>query len=329
MLFWGALLLTHVLGAGWTYGQQDIWGNSYPVCAGNTQSPIDLANAKHHEDLQTNVFDYQDLVGATLTNNGHSLVVSDFGAAMTLTGGGLPKDGTFAPVQFHFHWSSEHTLDGYRPALELHIVHYNTRYADINDAIASNEPDGLAVVGVFFDVGEHNEALDHVLNHVSKIPDEGNTTNVDDFCPCKLLPTSRDYFFYEGSLTTPPCSEVVQWTVFKEILSLSQDQYDKFTSLAIGLDFNGENYRRVQPLNGRTLFTNTQANVNPNFGSNWATVVIIFAVFVAIVGGAGLYWIPKRMAEVAEAQAKADKKDAERLLEYKQSQEAANSKNAI
>lgn len=172
--------------------------------------------------------------------------------------------------QFHCHWGcsdgkgSEHTVDGKSYDGELHLVHWNaTKYASFNEAAL--HPDGLAVLGVFLQVGEHNSELDKVCRLLPFVTHKGDRVTVPEPCdPEKLLPQAHYYWTYLGSLTTPPCSECVTWIVFKEPIEVSRKQLDLMRNLRC-YDVNEEcpnnelggkvinNYRPPLPLGNREL----------------------------------------------------------------------------
>ncbi|KFR00686.1 Carbonic anhydrase 15, partial [Opisthocomus hoazin] len=156
---------------------------------------------------------------------------------ITISGGGLP--GRYRALQLHFHWGSpagngsEHTLDGRQLPMELHIVHINIKYQTL--AEAKGHPNGLAVLGFFFQVSETPNA-----NYNTIVAGLRNSSHAGESPPCQgrgrkrrdpglttLLPRpSRlsGYYRYQGSLTTPDCSEVVVWTVFEEPVEIGQEQ---------------------------------------------------------------------------------------------------------
>ena len=121
----------------------------------------------------------------------------------------------------HAHWGcagkggSEHTVDGVQYDAELHIVHYNDKYGD--PAKAVDQPDGLAVLGMFLKVGKEHPELDKISNNLTKVATKDKTVALDeDFLnPTKFLPANKTYYTYPGSLTTPPLFESVTWIVFK------------------------------------------------------------------------------------------------------------------
>lgn len=245
----------------WSYPSTNWAATCNDYCAGNSQSPIDIVfnNAVQQGSAPFVYTNYdQAIPSVNIKNNGHSVTVSWDTTVNTpsISGGGLT--GNYTLAQFHFHWGcenargSEHTFNGLSYAMELHLVHYKASYGSIGEAIKHS--DGLAVLGMMFDVGTENPTLKPITGNLSLISEPG--TNEDIAFNQKLedlVPTSP-YFRYSGSLTTPPCNEVVVWTVFRQEMQFSQDQLEAFRSLK---DHHGvslcDNYRAVQPLNGRSV----------------------------------------------------------------------------
>lgn len=220
-------------GVHWAYEGEngpEYWGDLSPdfiQCkVGVNQSPIDIVDSVEAE-LPPLVLDYTSNT-INLVNNGHT-------AQMNVERGSyLRVDGEeFELLQFHIHVPSEHWVNGEQFLLEVHYVHQNTRGE-------------LAVVGVLYNEGEDPPAL---AQYISRIP-----TNVSEPVPFdkplnNMVVTSmdKDYYRYNGSLTTPPCSEGVRWYVLKEILTISKNRRDNFNKL-IGNDARGP-----QPINARPV----------------------------------------------------------------------------
>jgi len=185
----------------------------------------------------------------------------------------------------HFHWGvddnsgSEHTIDGNMYPLEVHLVHYSCDYQTLNDAVTAymhgatdshDDENILAVIGVLFEIGEENPVIDRILSdnildaiHLYHNPEHEDATDTDDvlsvwyteFDVNDLLPTNREFYGYEGSLTTPPCLETVRWHVMRDTISLSAEQMEKFRLVSeADLDSQAPNFRPVQALNGRTIY---------------------------------------------------------------------------
>ncbi|XP_058444995.1 carbonic anhydrase 1-like [Malaya genurostris] len=235
------------------------WGGQCDT--GRRQSPIDLTyKAAVKGDFSPFLFsNYMNPVrNAKLTNTGHSVQIDNTDPSVTLYGGGLP--GRFVLDQMHFHWGSEHTINSVRYALELHMVHHDSRYKSL--AEAATVKNAVAVIGSLFHVSsQDNTHLDVVLETSSDIRDiAGKQAPLKGkLSPHNLLPKNRtSYFRYEGSLTTPTCAESVIWTVFTESLPVSLDQVEQFKAIH---DTAGHelvnNFRSLQPLNARALVYTT------------------------------------------------------------------------
>lgn len=207
----------------------DRWGSldrSFAVCdSGVQQSPVDLAGAipAGGGGLQIR---WQP-TRAQVVDNGHTIQVNTEG------GGAIMLEGReFSLLQFHFHLPSEHTADGSDFPMEVHFVH-------------QAEEGDLAVIGVFLDARDAHAAIQTVWD---AIPGVGESpAPIEDFDPNTLLPEGPGYSRYAGSLTTPPCSEVVSWVVMGESISVSQEQIDAFAALY------PMNARPVQPLHRRFI----------------------------------------------------------------------------
>lgn len=210
------------------------WAGLAPVCVpcgeGQQQSPIDLGGAGG-ADLSNPVFHY-GVTPILIENTGHTIQVN------AGPGHWLELDGErYDLIQFHFHTPSEHTIDGEHRAGEMHLVHRN------------GEGD-LVVVAVFMDKGTKNQAYADMLEFLPSDP--GLKLDFDDSASiAALLPTVHTAYRYEGSLTTPPCTEGVQWVVLSEPVLLSVAQ---LTPIA---DVLKNNVRPVQPLNQRVVELDT------------------------------------------------------------------------
>jgi carbonic anhydrase len=197
--------------------------------AGHEQSPIDLDDDEVAEapvDKAVTI-DYRP-VTAELVNNGHT-VQADVSAGSRIVIDGASYD----LKQFHFHLPSEHTEEGEHTAMEIHFVH-----ADKNGK--------LAVVGVLMEEKAGKSAFASLFK---KLPaEEGATAKITQaFDLTAFLPGDRDQYQYEGSLTTPPCTEGVKWTVLKDPVRVAPDEVAAYKEM-----FPKTN-RPTQPLNDREL----------------------------------------------------------------------------
>ncbi|XP_074644640.1 carbonic anhydrase 2-like isoform X2 [Tubulanus polymorphus] len=244
----------------------DTWKAHYPVAAGNRQSPIDIKTNNVDCDLSLGEMNihYAPQNCLYIENTGRGAQVSVDGEGSCLVGGGLKPYGKFQLAQFHFHWGqnngegSEHTLDGKRFAAELHLVHWNTtQYRTVEEAMHS--PNGLAVLGVFIKVGKENPAFTELEKYIQQVTFSGQKMEMDSFDPKLLLPEKLNhYYFYHGSLTTPPCYESVLWTVFQKPIQLSEEQLELFRSLSSCEPGTGHtcithNYRPPCPIGDRRV----------------------------------------------------------------------------
>ncbi len=207
-------------------------GDEWLDCDGNAQSPINIVTSSVIEDGDINNINTNYTNSTTdIINNGHTIQVNyDTGSYASL------NNIDYDLLQFHFHTGSEHTIDSYRYPMEMHLVH--------QDPITKL----LGVVGVFFEEGDENETLENILENVPENPNSRYTCkNVFDIRD--LLPENLEFYTYNGSLTTPGCSEIVTWFVVKEPIAASHSQIAKFQKIM------HKNYRPVQELNGRSVYT--------------------------------------------------------------------------
>ncbi|XP_059156658.1 carbonic anhydrase-like isoform X2 [Physella acuta] len=253
----------------WGYDTENgphTWAKEFPEAGGPRQSPVDIdpGQAKFDETLANNplVINYKTERNLSVENNGHSYK-ANINEESTISGGPLGS-GKYRLVQFHFHWGrddkcgSEHTYKGKMYPSELHLVHYNAeKYSSFNEAVT--QPDGLAVLGVFIKVGTvDHEAFKILSDNATRVKCKSFKTDTGaDFDPSTLLPDSiSNYWTYEGSLTTPPCCESVQWIVLQQPISVSPEQIRAFRNLCC--DENGskrilDNFRPPLPLGAREL----------------------------------------------------------------------------
>lgn len=214
----------------WDYAENGPthWGEFSRTCAkGHAQSPINILPGKTvslnpeyilhlDEDIHTT---------AKVIDNGHSIKVTPKAGAKILLHG-----EAFILQQFHFHGKSEHTINGKRYDLVAHFVHQNPKTKQ------------LAVVAVFFEEGDNHPVLDNILGNI------GEEIRID---PQDLLPKDvAHYYHYIGSLTTPPCSENVQWFLLKQPDQASRNQIRAFRKYYV------DNERPIQELFDRHVEAN-------------------------------------------------------------------------
>ncbi|KAK0161518.1 hypothetical protein PV327_009978 [Microctonus hyperodae] len=195
--------------------------------SGKRQSPIDiLTDHTLKVDLGSLKFiRYDYAYSGTVTNTGHNVQITLSGIPVYLTGGGLAS--MFILEQLHFHWDAEHTIDGVRDALELHLVHYDKKYGNVSNA--SHYQNGICVVAVLFKFADDdNSDLYNILNATESVSQWVGKSSVEmqrKVVPMLLLPKDRTtYYRYDGSLTTPGCQEAVTWFILTEKLPISESQ---------------------------------------------------------------------------------------------------------
>ncbi|XP_071987608.1 carbonic anhydrase 9-like [Engystomops pustulosus] len=254
----------------WGYTDVLDWDKEFPECGGRAQSPInvitlDAAFDPHLRPIQLSGYNLTSAETLKLENNKHTVVLK-LPDTMKIVGG-LPQ--IYQAAQLHFHWGSagapgsEHTVNGRRFPGEIHVVHYNSEYRSMDRAVT--QQGGLAVLAAFIEEGaEDNEAYEHLLTHLEEVTDGGQSAEIPGFDIRGLLPQQMDRFFrYNGSLTTPPCLQTVNWTIFNQTVLLSAKQ------LAILEDTIHHdhdhilqmNFRDPQPLHGRVVLSSFRAPV--------------------------------------------------------------------
>ncbi|NET32156.1 MAG: carbonic anhydrase [Cyanothece sp. SIO1E1] len=221
-------------GAKWGYvgeNSPEHWGDLasvYGVCqTGQQQSPIDL-HGSIPAQLPELQIDYQEMP-LKIINNSHTIQVNAAPGSQLTIGG-----ESFELLQFHFHHPSEHTKSEQSYPMEAHFVHRNRKGE-------------LAVLGVFMQIGQEHQALRSIW---AQMPTKAGPEQVfrgTKITGDQLLPADKSSYRYFGSLTTPPCSEIVRWIVFQTPIEVSKQQIEKFSQLF------PVNARPVQAQNRRVL----------------------------------------------------------------------------
>lgn len=213
------------LASEWGYSGEHSPEHWHGECqSGVNQSPINITNAIE-STLNPIIFNYAN-AGKNVVNNGHTVQVNFDGKhAIQLEG------KRFSLLQLHFHAPSENLISGHSYPLEMHLVH-------------SDKDGNLAVIGVMLEEGKANSEIAKIWN---KMPKSGEIDLEPKIALNKLLPDDHAYYRFNGSLTTPPCSEGVTWLVMKNTIQVSSQQLEQFTEL-----YDGNN-RPTQPINARPI----------------------------------------------------------------------------
>ncbi len=221
--------------AHWSYEGEDgpeKWKDlcpAYATCSGERQSPIDLSS---NIDLSSTLKierTFNCVSNIEFINNGHSIQVNVTDEKVNTLN---VNNELFKLKQFHFHCPSEHTLDGVAFDAEMHLV-------NVSDA------GNISVIGVFIKEGKENVMLNKLLK---VLPANAGDKNVitDEVCPAGEFSPDDEYYIYEGSLTTPPCTEGVNWFVRTKHIEASVEQIEALKKV-----MPANNARPVQPINDR------------------------------------------------------------------------------
>ncbi|KAM9443714.1 receptor-type tyrosine-protein phosphatase gamma isoform 1-T1 [Clarias gariepinus] len=255
-----------------TYGPETGWSSAYPECQERNQSPINIADqdtrvSPEYQELILDGFEAESSNKTSMKNTGKTVAIllkDDY----FVQGAGLP--GRFKAEKVEFHWGqsngsdgSEHSINGRRFPVEMQIYMYNSDDFDSLNA-AIREKRVIAAMAVFFQAGQKdNPALDPIIHGLRGVVHHEKETFLEPFVLRDLLPSSiGSYYRYIGSLTTPPCSKVVEWIVFSRPVFLSYRQLEAFYSIFTteqqdhvkSVEYLRNNVRPLQSLDNRVLY---------------------------------------------------------------------------
>lgn len=240
----------------WTYKNPSEWSKSFPCANGLYQSPI---NIKTHETVSaffsslTFSSKYDSDLLLTLTNTGQQIISkvatdSNENEIDDLWISGMNLDGKYHFFNFHIHWGhddtqgSEHELDGHRFPAEAHFVHKN------------NQTKRLAVIGFFFTITDNDSEdseWDRFAKIVSQLTKQSDKTTAVFNLSRLMQMKYKEFYRYDGSLTTPPCTEGVIWSLFPYEVPIKEESLKLLRE-----NIMPNTYRPVQPLNGRIVYRN-------------------------------------------------------------------------
>ncbi|KAM9362290.1 receptor-type tyrosine-protein phosphatase gamma-like [Symphorus nematophorus] len=254
------------------YGPDEGWASAYPECRERNQSPINIVDqdtkvSTEYQELTLEGFDAESSNKTSMKNTGKTVAImlkDDY----FVRGAGLP--GRFKAEKVEFHWGpsngsegSEHSINGRRYPVEMQIYMYNSDDFDSLSA-ALREKRIIAAMAVFFQVGgKDNPAVDPIIHGLKGVVHHEKETVLEPFVLKDLLPSSLgSYYRYTGSLTTPPCSKVVEWIIFSRPIYVSYKQLEAFYSIFTteqqdhvkSVEYLRSNFRPIQSLDNRHVF---------------------------------------------------------------------------
>ncbi|XP_029287235.1 receptor-type tyrosine-protein phosphatase gamma-like isoform X2 [Cottoperca gobio] len=254
------------------YGPDEGWSSAYPECRERNQSPINIVDpdtkvSTEYQELTLEGFDSESSNKTSMKNTGKTVAIilkDDY----FVRGAGLP--GRFKAEKVEFHWGpsngsegSEHSINGHRYPVEMQIYMYNSDDFDSLGA-ALREQRIIAAMAVFFQVGgKDNPAVDPIIHGLKGVVHHEKETVLEPFVLKDLLPPALgSYYRYTGSLTTPPCSKVVEWIIFSRPIYVSYKQLEAFYSIFTteqqdhvkSVEYLRSNFRPIQRLDNRHIF---------------------------------------------------------------------------
>jgi carbonic anhydrase len=249
------------------YSAQTTWGDDCQL--DSIQSPINI-NEKDVVD-DNSKFSFESIDYKTIESTSVTYINNFSISTPTLDNGNITVkiNGTiftYKILNIHFHLNSEHTINGKNYDMEMHIVHENINTEDKNNL--------HMVIAYIFEIDDDDDD-DEEKSFLDSIGfntgEEVKNVNVQD------IVKKEDVYYYKGSLTTPPCTEDVNWVVIEDIKKMSQNQFDKFEEYVnkLNKNYSKGNNRKTFELNGRKVY---KSEINDDESDSDSNVFIKFSV---------------------------------------------------
>lgn len=276
----------------WTYSSQSDWSQKFPQCAdaSERQSPINIVTSdlSFESSLKADLSAYSEAnkLDFIAKNSHHSVSLKPDESngtpapQVSFEASDVPKSD-YTLKDIHFHWGesntmskgTEHQIDGQQFDAEMHMVHFSNSVQDPKQVFDGTNKNSVLVIGVFIkQVETRNDYFDDILRAVQQVSGCDETYKISGANLASLLPKSlNNFYYYKGSLTTPPCVEVVDWIVVAEPIELSREQIDVLADFEVPDEAAkhrlGANTRQVRPLFNRKVHASFKQSPSDNSGT--------------------------------------------------------------
>ncbi|XP_068082943.1 carbonic anhydrase 1-like [Anabrus simplex] len=250
-----------------SYNGPHMWKHEFPECAGENQSPVNIVTRQvvavnSDSCLVWSGYSCQPLSMRMSNECGTAVIRGEWPSNLQphITGGPLEFSYEFHSMSFHWgpsdHDGSEHTIDYLSYPLELQMLHCKRGFRHPMDVVMVGAKDGIVILAFLFEItAVDNPYLDHIVNNLWRVASPSSCVPIPPF-PLDWLyaPFKHCYYTYNGSLTQPPCSEVVTWIIQSDPIAISSQQVAQFRRLHSKDGPIFYNSRPVQHMNCRHVY---------------------------------------------------------------------------